>query len=152
VEINFLESKAGVRPYQTLDQQVLVADRNAERSWNLLCFDCWIFDSSKWSMYMRLRRQLIELCTGLAPAWRRNANDFTSSGRLHADFCMQSWEKARKQELQGIKEVQEIECAKRKAKSALRKLLSKGQPKGQFSTARFMPHALMLSNVRTISV
>jgi hypothetical protein len=107
-------------------------------------------------MYTRRRQQLIELRTGLATAWKRNANDFASQNLMIADFAMQSWRITRAKELRGLTEVQELGSACREAKRVRRKLLPeklhpKGQPKVQFSSERLLPNALMLGNDRKLS-
>jgi hypothetical protein len=157
VDINFLKFNEGVWTYQTHDQKVLVANCIELLNWDLFRYDCWLFGSSKWTMYTRRRQQLIELRTGLATGWKRNANDLASQKLMIADFAMQSWGITRAKELRGLAEVQELGCAYREAKSVRRKLLPEklhlqGEPKGHFSTARLMPHALMLSDDRTLSV
>lgn len=142
----------GVLTYQVQDQQVLVADCNALLHWDLFRFDCWLFDSRKWSMYTRRRQQLIELRTNLVTDWKINANDFAARDRLIADFCIEAWDKTRTQELRGIPEVQELDCAYRTAKSVRRKQLSKGMPKGQSQNPRLLPHALGVGSGKSFSI
>ena len=158
MELNFLTHKDGVWSYATNDQQVLLADAMALLNWDLHRFDCWLFDSDKWSMYTRRRQYLIELRTGLASAWRNNANDFSARELLILDFCLEVWERTRSESLRGLPEVQAMEGACRKAKTLRRalqlksRILNCGQFKLQGSSARLMPHVLRLGASSPYSV
>jgi hypothetical protein len=150
VELDFLTYKEGAWSYRSSIQQVLLGDCMSLLNWNMYHFDCWLFDSDKWSMYTRRRQLLIDLRTELASKWEQKANDFAARELLILDFCMQVWAKTRSQEFREVPEIKDMECAYRKAKALRRKLQSKAtnlnsvKRKRISPNSRLMPHVLMV--------
>ena len=150
VELDFLTYKEGVWSYRSKVQQVLLGDCMSLLNWNMYHFDCWLFDSDKWSMYTRRRQFLIDLRTDLAAEWEKKANDFAARELLILNFCVQVWIKTRSQEFREVPEIKDMERAYHKAKTLRRKLqlkatnLNSVQRKRTSASTRLMPHVLLV--------